>query len=113
MVGLVLLVLVFAPMALGWLGGRFTDWSRRKSILLLPSPAPLLIAALCIYRAGEAMLAPAAQCGVDACGFAELAALLGLAVALFGYAIGQWTAALAFHHGRRTRLNTSAGGAKT
>jgi hypothetical protein len=68
-----------------FIADRRPIWRHRKISLLSASPLPSLLAALCLFLIVDAATSSKAECGVDACGMAIMAALFGLAMAVLVY----------------------------
>jgi hypothetical protein len=70
-------------------------WSLRRRVFVAALPIPAVILAFCAYLAISVVTTPRAQCGIDACGMAMMAAMAVAAGALGVYVIGILAAGLA------------------
>ncbi|MGJ3628109.1 hypothetical protein AB5I41_16115 [Sphingomonas sp. MMS24-JH45] len=79
-------------------------WSRRRGVLAAAAPVPLLVAVAAIYVIVSAATSSEAECGVDACGMATMAAAFMLACALAAFVLGAIAAAAILREGGRDDL---------
>ncbi len=90
MVDLIFVIaLLIVPVLLGLSFGKYRrSWSKRKCALVSAAILPGLISIPCIFLIGMTIATPSKDCGVDACGMAIAAAMMGLLAAFVGFAIG-------------------------
>jgi hypothetical protein len=67
-------------------------WSRRRAVLLAALPVPVIVWAFCLILFVKSAIAPAEQCGVDACGMAMAASFFVSIYALVACGAGLATA---------------------
>ncbi len=81
------------------LATRRATWRRRKIILLAALPIPGVIALLCLWVFGKALVTALfvpQSCGVDACGMAMMFSSIGLVWTFIVYAVSIVAALLAY-----------------
>ena len=73
---------------------RRERWSNRRIIYIAALPLPLMIFGLCAYLFAISAMGSKQDCGVDACGMAMGAAMVGSVGALLLYLLGIGVSAL-------------------
>jgi hypothetical protein len=75
---------------------HWPDWPLWRMSLFSAAMLPLPVLALCVWVFVDAMLTPAALCGVDACGMAMVAGMF-LGAGAIGLFLVSWAAVFALH----------------
>jgi len=97
-----LVTLAITPFLLGLSFGRYQrTWSRLKCLSISAGLLPGLIAVPCFLIVVMSMTTSQEHCGVDACGMALAAGMMGLIAAFFGFFVGLALAYAGFAIGRR------------
>jgi hypothetical protein len=79
------------------------NWPRRRVVLLSALPIPLATFGICAFVFASAAMATKEECGVDACGMAMAAAMLGAMGSAFLYLIGLVASGVAVRLGHKPK----------